>query len=262
MEQKVEDSIKDTKEGFEKSFLEGNLYNRQTQDRNHLNKILECLHIKSGDRILDLGTGSGYLAFEIAQKYPGSMVIGLDIVENTLKKNRERAKTLDLNNISFVSYGGVEIPFNSSCFDIVVTRYTLHHFPKIEESFREISRILKSNGKFFLADPTPNNDDSERFVDAYMQMKKDGHIKYYTKEEFTYLACQTDMKLIKYFETSITFPKKKVEAIEFDEIMKEFNRNVIEGYHVSVTENKEFIYITQRVLNLLFEVQKPMVRSY
>ena len=255
MEQKVENSIKKTKEGFEKSFLEGNLYDRQTQDRNHLNKIMECLHIKSGNRILDLGTGSGYLAFEIARKYPDSMVIGLDIVENALKKNREQAKTLDLNNISFASYGGVEIPFDSSYFDIVVTRYTLHHFPQIEESFREISRILKNNGKFFLADPTPNYDDTERFVDAYMQMKKDGHIKYYTKEEFKYLACQVDMKLIEDFETSITFPKKKVEAIGFDEIMKKFNLNVIEGYHVSVTENNEFIYITQRVLNLLFEAQ-------
>ena len=63
------------------------------------------------------------------------------------------------------------------------------------------------------------------------------------------------MKLIEDFETSITFPKKKVEAIEFDEIMKKFNLNVIEGYHVSVTENNEFVYITQPVLNLLFEAQ-------
>lgn len=261
MEQKVEDSIKQTKEGFEKSFLEGNLYDRQTQDRNHLNKIMECLHIKSGDRILDLGTGSGYLAFEIARKYPDSIVIGLDIVENALKKNREQAKTLDLNNISFVSYGGVEIPFDSSYFDIVVTRYTLHHFPKIEESFREISRILKNNGKFFLADPTPNYDDTERFVDAYMQMKKDGHIKYYTKEDFVEFAFQSGMKLIEDFETSITFPRKRAEASEFDDIMKRYSDNVIRGYHVSMTENNEFIYITQRVLNLLFEVQKPIVRS-
>ena len=54
----------------------------------------------------------------------------------------------------------------------------------INDTFREISRVLKKNGIFFLSDPTPNDNDIERFVDEYMQMKKDGHIKFYTKDEW------------------------------------------------------------------------------
>lgn len=34
----------------------------------------------------------------------------------------------------------------------------------------------------FLSDPTPNDDDTEGFVDAYMKMKKDGHIKFSQKK--------------------------------------------------------------------------------
>ena len=72
MEKKVRveelDTIKAAKEGFEKSFKEKTLYNKQTQDSNHLERIIETLNIKDNDEILDLGTGSGYLAFSIARE--------------------------------------------------------------------------------------------------------------------------------------------------------------------------------------------------
>nr|WP_275891417.1 methyltransferase domain-containing protein [Ruminococcus sp. OA3] len=64
-----------------------------------------------------------------------------------------------------------------------MTRYALHHFPEIADTFQEISRVLKPEGYFFLSDPAPNDNDTERFVDAYMQMQNDGHIKFYTKTE-------------------------------------------------------------------------------
>jgi hypothetical protein len=47
-------SIEETIIGFEKSFKEKNYYNKQTQDNNHLNKIIECLNIKPDMKILDL----------------------------------------------------------------------------------------------------------------------------------------------------------------------------------------------------------------
>lgn len=52
-------SIEAAKRGFEASFSDGEFYNKQTRDKKHLNAILEFLPIKSGMRILDLGTGSG-----------------------------------------------------------------------------------------------------------------------------------------------------------------------------------------------------------
>lgn len=42
---------------------------------------------------------------------------------------------------------------------------------------------MKKGGRLFIAGPTPNEGDTERFVDDYMRMKPDGHIKYYEKEE-------------------------------------------------------------------------------
>ncbi|MDO5602120.1 MAG: class I SAM-dependent methyltransferase, partial [Oscillospiraceae bacterium] len=178
-------SIEDTKKGFEESFEAENFYNRQTQDDAHLARILRCLKISDGMRILDLGTGTGYLAFAIARLgYAKAEITGLDIVGQALEKDRARAATAGLKNIRFVCYDGLTFPFADEVFDMVVTRYALHHFPAIEDTFQEISRVLKPNGIFFLADPAPNDDDTKRFVDAYMQMKNDGHIKFYTKNEW------------------------------------------------------------------------------
>lgn len=257
MEKKVRveelDTIKAAKEGFEKSFKEKTLYNKQTQDSNHLERIIETLNIKDNDEILDLGTGSGYLAFRIARENSSCKVTGLDIVEKALEEDRNKAGELGINNISFTSYKGNEFPFESNSFNIVTTRYALHHFPKIKDTFSEVARVLKREGFFSISDPTPNDDDLERFVDDYMRMKKDGHIKYYTKEEYEALAREAGLSLVNSFETEITFPRLKETAIGFDEIIQKHDKKIIDGYNVKVTEDNKYIYITQKVLNLLFK---------
>lgn len=245
------ESIKKTKQGFEESFEAGDFYNRQTRDENHLKMILEFLKIKSGMKILDLGTGTGYLAFPIAERYPDTEVTGLDIVEKALCVNRSQAKYKNIKNLNFISYDGISFPFADGTFDMVITRYALHHFPKINDTFCEISRVLKPHGKLFLSDPAPNDNDDERFVDAYMQMKKDGHIKFYTKTEWEEAGTATGLVCTDGFESSIRFPKKRETALEFDDIMDRFNREVIKGYNVEVIGDE--IWITEKVNNLLFE---------
>ena len=71
-------SIEDTRKGFEESFASEDFYNRQTQDAEHLERILAFINVRDGMSILDLGCGSGYLSFPIAEKNPGCEVIGLD----------------------------------------------------------------------------------------------------------------------------------------------------------------------------------------
>lgn len=59
----------------EKSFESGAFYNRQTQDTVHLKSFLKFLKINNSMKILDLGTGTGYLAFSIAEKFQEVEVI-------------------------------------------------------------------------------------------------------------------------------------------------------------------------------------------
>lgn len=103
---------------------------------------------------------------------------------------------------------------------------------------------------FFLSDPTPNEADHDRFVDAYMQLKKDVHIKFYTLAEWNDICGQEGLTLTASFTSSIRFPKKKDTAFGFDELLEKYDEKVIAGYDLEIIGNE--IYVTEKVNNLLF----------
>ena len=247
----IRSSIAETRKEFEKSFATGDFYNKQTQDSEHLERILSFIDVKKGMRILDLGTGSGYLSFPIAKNNPCCDVIGLDIVNSTLEANRARAVAEGIKNLSFVSYDGIDFPFDANTFDLVVTRYALHHFPDLEHSIGEVSRVLKSGGMLFISDPCPNECDTERFVDDYMRLKKDGHIKFYTKDELINICGGNGLVIKNSFDSSIRFPKMKDTAYGYEEVLKRHDKEVIASYNLVETDTE--LFLTEQVNNILFE---------
>ena len=247
----IRKSISDTRRGFEESFAEGYFYNRQTQDSGHLERILRFVNIREGMKILDLGTGSGYLSFPIAKRHPGCEVVGLDIVSAALEANRKRADAEGIRNLSFVRYDGIDFPFEAETFDLVVTRYVLHHFPDIGHGIEEVSRVLKSGGALFISDPRPNECDQDRFVDDYMRLKKDGHIRFYTREEWTGICAGHGLVLRRRFDSSIRFPRKKEASPGYEKVLEKHPGTVLESYDLEETETE--LYLTEQVNNLLFE---------
>lgn len=110
--------------------------------------------------------------------------------------------------------------------------------------------MLKENGMFFVSDSCPNECDTERFVDDYMRLKEDGHIKFYTKDEWERICKNHHMELTDGFESSIRFPKKKETAYGYEEVLKKHDKTVIDSYNLVETDTE--LYLTERVNNLLF----------
>ena len=245
----MDEQIRAAKQGFEQSFASGNFYNRQTQDEQHLQRILALLPLRCGMRILDLGTGTGYLAFPLTEMHPDLTVTGLDIVEKALDGNRQKAAQMQLSNLRFVTYDGTRFPFADGSFDLVISRYALHHFPDIRGSTAEISSVLTKDGCFFLSDPAPNDGDPERFVDAFMQMKQDGHIRFYSHAEWDALCGGQQMRRIGGFESKIRFPRKYSAA--YDALLERYPDEVTESYEIQRSGDE--ILITERVNNLLYQ---------
>lgn len=123
-------------------------------------------------------------------------------------------------------------------------------FQIYKKSISEISRVIKSDGFLFISDPTPNVNDTSRFVDGYMQQKKDGHIKFYTKDEWLQICGKNGLQFEKSFDSTIRFPRKKDTAYGFDELLKKHDKEIIDSYELEVVGNE--IYITERVNNILF----------
>ena len=98
--------------------------------------------LKSGDRILDVGAGKGFLLHDFTQAVPGIDVRGLDIssyaIENAKPEVRER---LEVGNAS-------TLPYPDKSFDFVVSVNTLHnlYIQDLFAAIREIERVSK-NGR-------------------------------------------------------------------------------------------------------------------
>lgn len=249
----MDNKINETKKWFDEYFSNRDDYDSQTQDGQHLDAIISTLQIgNSKCKVLDIGTGTGYLSFEIARKYKNAVVTGLDIVEETLKINRNKASEQNIQNLDFISYDGTKFPFNDCLFDIIVTRYAIHHFPDIKNAFSEISRVLKKDGKLFISDPIPSENDNVRFVDEYMKLKHDGHIRFYMKDELVKYADEAGLAHDNSFQTQITFPRINDYGEVYTKLLDSYDRNIVSQYKLCESDDGRYIYITTDVLNSLF----------
>jgi len=111
-------------------------------------------HIKKGDRVLDLGCGTGALALRAARI--GAKVKGIDINPQMLETAQGRAEGAHLaQNIEFVEMGVVELDKEKTeSFEVVMSGLCFSELTEDELRFtlKEIRRILKPGGLLLLAD--------------------------------------------------------------------------------------------------------------
>ena len=101
---------------------------------------------KSGDSVLDVGTGTGDLAKELVAR--GAHVIGVDFSANMLEAAREKlGKNPD---VTFELAKADELPYAPRTFDGITSAFVirnLHHGGILSQSFREFYRVLKPGAR-------------------------------------------------------------------------------------------------------------------
>jgi len=109
--------------------------------------------IRSG-RVLDIGTGSGLLAIELArQKGYRFDIVALDISRNMINKAQENARLCGVENkISFINATASALPFNDNSFDLVISYASLHHWFEPVTVFNEIARVTCETGHAIIRD--------------------------------------------------------------------------------------------------------------
>src|SRR5262249_24092050 len=117
-------------------------FDEQMAFLNH--RLVEDARLRSGMRVLDLGSGTGYPALLGAQTVgPSGGVIGLDLAEQMLTVARRKAIALGLADVAFWRRDVTAFPFYANSFDAVRSRFCLMFLPEIPRAAAEIARVLK-----------------------------------------------------------------------------------------------------------------------
>ncbi len=120
-------------------------FDEQMAFLNH--RLVADARLRTGFRVLDLGSGTGYPALLAAQTVgPGGSILGIDLAEQMLDAARRKAASLKLSNISFQTGDVTTLPFESASFDAVISRFCLMFLPEIPKASAEIARVLKPGG--------------------------------------------------------------------------------------------------------------------
>jgi ubiquinone/menaquinone biosynthesis C-methylase UbiE len=102
---------------------------------------------------LDLGTGPGFVAVEIAQRRPGLRLVGLDLAVHMVEKARRLSERAGLDGRGiWPQADGHRLPFADETFDLVVSSFSLHHWDDPIGVMNEIARVLAPGGSYYIAD--------------------------------------------------------------------------------------------------------------
>lgn len=118
------------------------------------NRAVTLARITAGERVLDVCTGTGELAFLLAGKVGASgLVTGADFCTEMLDRAREKSSDRH-TNLSFILSDTKSLAFPDNTFDLVTVSFGMRNIPDTAIALQEIKRVLKPAGRFICLELT------------------------------------------------------------------------------------------------------------
>ncbi|MFH4967764.1 bifunctional demethylmenaquinone methyltransferase/2-methoxy-6-polyprenyl-1,4-benzoquinol methylase UbiE [Gaetbulibacter sp. M240] len=114
------------------------------------NKVVDMVAKTEPENILDIATGTGDLAINLA-KTGASKIVGLDISSGMLEIGKSKIKHRGLDQkIEMVLGDSEQMPFEANSFDAITVAFGVRNFEDLEQGLKDIYRVLKPGGTFVI----------------------------------------------------------------------------------------------------------------
>ena len=115
-------------------------------------RVIEKAQISSGKRILDVGSGTGDIAFTAFRREPSAKITAADFSYQMIRKGRSRPLG---NQIPWCSADALQLPFADMTFDAVTSGYLIRNVLNPLKAFEEQWRVLKPGGRAVCLETSP-----------------------------------------------------------------------------------------------------------
>lgn len=111
-------------------------------------RLVQHLDLKSGEKVLDVATGTGAVATAAAQAVsPAGRVTGIDLSEGMLEKAQSNARKMGLNNLDFHCMDAEALEFRSGYFDAACSSFGIFFLADMNKALRQWRRVLRPGGR-------------------------------------------------------------------------------------------------------------------
>jgi ubiquinone/menaquinone biosynthesis C-methylase UbiE len=155
--------------------------------------LFERLELAPDDLVLDVAAGTGHVARGFAPKVRA--VVAVDVTKAMLERGWIEAKRAALRNVVFMQADAAALPFVDGSFDVVVSRFALHHFEDPAVQVAEMRRVLRPGGRLAVADlicdPEPATADTQNRLE---RLRDPSHTRMLPLDELAGLVGATDVE--------------------------------------------------------------------
>lgn len=158
-----------------------------------LQRLAERLSAFPHASVLDMGCGAGHASFIAAQNV--KQVVAYDLSSQMLDVVAQAAKEKGLANITTRQGYAESLPFEDAVFDVVISRYSAHHWHDVGRALREVNRVLKPGGVLIIMDVmSPGHPVRDIWLQTVEALRDTSHVRNYSSGEW--LALMNDANLI------------------------------------------------------------------
>ncbi len=150
--------------------------------KDYLDSMVNLINPKKHEIALDVATGAGHTAFELA-KYV-DMVIAIDITQDMLLQAQSILKERKFSNVELKNMDASHLDFPDEYFDIITCRFAFHHFNNLDVAIKEIYRVLKPGGRFYILDCSVIDDEAVSIINEMEMLRDDSHVHSYSPKQW------------------------------------------------------------------------------
>jgi len=121
------------------------------QDRSWRREVIQCLALPPQGGLLDLGAGTGDLAREALEHYPGCRPVAADFTLEMMLAGKQRPESARLR---WLGADALRLPFPDETFDAAVSGFLFRNVSDIAQALAEQRRVLRPGGRIVILDTT------------------------------------------------------------------------------------------------------------